>query len=259
MTTLTKLRCATWNVHRGRGAHGRVEPARATNAIETDLGSLSLDVLALQEADEEIRPHRRIFDAGQIASVTGLKYLHNEDRLRWSRDSDGFLGTVLFINPTLRIVHSDVIDLPGHCHRGAVSVEIDTGSTRFRIMSTHLSLSQPLRIVQMRIIGQYLRRRPAMQTVLLGDLNEWRPWGGLMFNGRIVGTRFRGPSVPTYPSGRPLLSLDRIMTDRSRCVDQVRTIAGPRVVTASDHLPLFAEVTISDADRAGGAASDTAV
>ncbi|MEM9344418.1 MAG: endonuclease/exonuclease/phosphatase family protein [Pseudomonadota bacterium] len=241
MTDLTRLRCATWNVHRARGTDGVVDPDRVIQAIAADLAPLSLDVLALQEADGECRPHARILDIARIAEVTGLRYAHDEPRLRWGPESDGFLGTILFLDPALTVTHADVIDLPGHCHRGAISVEV--GDT-VRLMSMHLSLSQPLRMVQMRIIGQYLRRRPGMQTILLGDFNEWRPWGGWMFSKRLVGSRFRGPALRTFPSTRPLLPLDRILTDRGR-VEDSSVVTSPALTVASDHLPLFACVKIS--------------
>lgn len=97
----------------------------------------------------------------------------------------------------------------------------------------------------MRIIGQYLRRRPSMQTLLLGDLNEWRPWGGLAFSKRIVGTRFRGPARRTFPTGCPILPLDRILTDREGEVTDLRVIDTPQTNLASDHRPLVGVVKIS--------------
>ena len=239
-----QLRCATWNVHRARGTDGTVDPGRVMDAIDAELSPLGLDVLALQEADEECRPHARIFDIKRIAGSTGLEYVHADARMRWGPQSDGFLGTILFLGPALQRTHTDVIDLPGHCHRGAVVVEAHHAVRPVRLMSTHLSLAQPLRIVQMWIIGQYLRRRPAMQTILLGDLNEWRPCGGLMLHRRLVGTALRGPVRRSFPSTRPLLPLDRIVTDAPGEVRALRAISAPQVVLASDHLPLEAIVTV---------------
>lgn len=239
-----QLRCATWNVHRARGADGRVDPARVVDGIEQALVPLGLDVLALQEADGECYPHARIFDVHDIAARTGLRYVHDAEA-RYGADSDGFLGTILFLGPSLEALRTDVIDLPGHCHRGAVAVEAGCAGRMVRIMSTHLSLSQPLRIVQMRIIGQYLRRRPQMQTILLGDLNEWRPWGGMMLHRRLVGTALRGPVARSFPSTRPLLPLDRILTDAPGSVRQVRAVRHRAVALASDHLPVEAIVTVS--------------
>lgn len=241
---LVDLRCSTWNIHRAKGADGRVDPERVVAAIGSVLAPRGLDILALQEADEECRPHARIVDTARIASLTGLRSVHDRAELRWGPESDGFLGTILFVHPALQQTHADVIDLPGHCHRGAISIETSREGRNFRVMSTHLSLSQPLRILQMRIIGQYLRRRPKMQTILLGDLNEWRPWGGLCFAPRLVGARFEGPVRRTFPAACPLLPLDRILTDAPGCVRDVEAINTPATNAASDHRPLAGVVTV---------------
>ena len=239
------LRCATWNIHRAKGQDGRVDLDRIHTAIEQEIAGIALDLLALQEADEECRPHARLLDMERLATETGLIYMHNEDRLRWGPKSDGFLGTIVFLHPRFEITHRDVLDLPGHCHRGAVSIEAMYLGTPFRVMSMHLSLSQPLRIVQMRIVGQFLRRRPAMQTILLGDFNEWRPWGGLMFNANLLGRRFHGTARSTFPSRYPFLPLDRIMTDRAGSIEDVSVLRSPVLQIASDHLPLSANVKIA--------------
>jgi endonuclease/exonuclease/phosphatase family metal-dependent hydrolase len=242
---LLKLRCATWNVHRAKGRDGVVDPGRVVAAIGNVLLPFAGDVLALQEADGECRPHASIFPVEQIAELTGLRYQHDTPALRWGPQSDGFLGTILFLHPRFTRIHTDVIDLPGHCHRGAISIETQVEGRNCRIMSTHLSLSQPLRILQMRIIGQYLRRRPKMQTILLGDLNEWRPWGGLALAQRVVGTRLRGAAPRTFPSGFPLLPLDRILTDAPGRVMDVQVIDTPATNIASDHRPLAGLVSVA--------------
>ena len=244
MSETVSIRCVTWNVHRSKGTDGRRDPARVEGVIADEIAALSLDVLALQEADEECRPHERIFDVYRIAEATGLTYVHDRPDLRWGPESDGFLGTILFLSPRFDRRHAEVIDLPGHCHRGAIAVEAGIAGRSIRIMSAHLSLSQPLRVIQMRILGQYLRRRPPMQTILLGDFNEWRPWRGLTFHDRLVGTQLRGPTRATFPSRQPVLPLDRILTDCNAPVEDMRVLSTPQTRVASDHLPLFANVTL---------------
>lgn len=238
------VRCVTWNVHRAKGTDGRRDTSRVEAVIAGDIATEKPDVLALQEADEECRPHERIFDTGNIERATGLGYAHDSPDLRWGPESSGFLGTILFLSRTFRRHHADVIDLPGHCHRGAIALEADFKGKNVRLMSAHLSLSQPLRIMQMRILGQYLRRRPPMQTIFLGDMNEWRPWRGLTFHDRLVGTRFRGPTPASFPSTRPFLPLDRILTDKGALVQGTRVLKTPETRVASDHLPVFAQVTV---------------
>ncbi len=241
---MTELTAITWNIHRAKGQDGVVDPGRVMDAIETDLVPLSPQILALQEADGECRPHARIIDVNRIADATGLTYVHDNPSLRWGSESDGFLGTILFLHPHFQRTNADVIDLPGHCHRGAVVVEAHYEGRALRVMSTHLSLSQPLRIVQMRVIGQYLRRRPRKPTILLGDLNEWRPWGGLSLAKRVVGSKFSGPVTATFPSLCPVFPLDRILADLNGRVDSARVIKTPLVKQASDHLALIGRVTV---------------
>lgn len=237
------IRCITWNVHRAKGTDGRRDAARVEAYLGADIAAEKPDILALQEADEECRPHAGIFDVAKIAETTGLRYVHDTPDLRWGPESDGFLGTILFLSPRFSRLHTDVIDLPGHCHRGAIAVETRISDRHLRVMSLHLSLSQPLRMVQMRIIGQYLRRRPAMPTVLLGDFNEWRPWGGLMFHHRLVGSRFSGPAKASFPSKWPIFPLDRILADRGAKISGLRVLTSPMARIASDHLPICADVT----------------
>lgn len=242
------IRCATWNIHRAKGSDGKIDPNRVVGAIKAELVPLRLDVLALQEADEESRPHARIVDVQKISELTGLTYTQEDPTLRWGSQSDGFLGSILFLSDRFQCTHADVIDLPGHCHRGALSVETLVDGFRLRITTTHLSLSQPLRVIQMRIIGQYLHRRPTMQTLMLGDFNEWRPWGGLMFHRRIIGTAFRGPARASFPSRVPFLPLDRILTDLPGTVSEVQALRSEVLMRASDHLPLTGTVKLGKAD-----------
>jgi len=240
-----RLTCASWNIHRAKGTDGILDPARVVNAIESCIAPRGPDVLALQEADGDCPPHARIVDVAKIATATGLDYIHTTPELRWGPDSDGFLGTILFLHPRMQRTHADVIDLPGHCHRGAITVETIVAGRPCRIMSAHLSLFQPLRIVQMRIVGQYLRRRPKMQTILLGDFNEWRPWGGMMFSEKVVGRAFRGPAKPSFPTRFPVLPLDRILTDGPGVVENLSVLNAPETNLSSDHRPVFGAVTVA--------------
>jgi endonuclease/exonuclease/phosphatase family metal-dependent hydrolase len=237
--------CATWNIHRARGRDGRVDPVRVADAITRDLSPVGdHHVLALQEADGECPPHAGILDLDRIEAETGLRHVHRETHMRWGPQSHGFLGSILFLHPAIAVTALDVVDLPGHCHRGAVVVDTLHDGVACRIMTMHLSLSQPLRIVQMRIIGQYLRRRPEMQTLLLGDLNEWRPWSGLAFSRHLLGRRFDGGVRRTFPAHRPVLPLDRILSDRAGAVQSLQAVDTPAIRAASDHLPLTARVVL---------------
>ncbi|MGZ9811647.1 endonuclease/exonuclease/phosphatase family protein [Pseudoroseicyclus sp. H15] len=237
------LRAVSWNVHRGRGGDGRVDPGRILRTLADEVCPTgSADILGLQEADDEVPPHGRILDIPAIEAATGLRSVHDRPSLRWGAESDGFLGSILFLPPGWRITHADVIDLPGHCHRGAIAVEAEAPDGLLRILCTHLSLGQALRIVQMRTLVQYIFRRPRMPSVLMGDLNEWRPWGGLAFSPRVTGCRLTGPSAPSFPVRRPILPLDRILCDVPGAVSGLEVLDGPGIRAASDHRPIRARI-----------------
>ena len=240
------LTVTTWNIHRGRGADGRIDPDRIARALAAEVCPPgAAHVLALQEADAEAPPHRAVLPARTVTAATGLVTAHAGPRRRWGAASLGFHGNALFVTPGWRIRDVTLLDLPGVCPRGAILAEMaPPGGPALRLLTAHLSLWQPLRIAQMRVIGQHLARRAALPTILAGDLNEWRPWGGAMLARRVTGRRLSGPAPATFPVRRPLLPMDRVLSDTPRGVAAARALTGPLIRAASDHLPLRARVHV---------------
>nr|WP_299562013.1 endonuclease/exonuclease/phosphatase family protein [uncultured Sulfitobacter sp.] len=234
--------CATWNVHRARGGDTRVDPQRIERVIANEIAATRPDILALQEADGEQPPYDGLIDPHRIEAATGLDWLHRPTDARWGAQSHGFLGTVLYLHPAFEVRTRALIDLPGHYPRGAVVAEVRRNGHDLRIIATHLSLLQGLRAVQMRTLGQYIARRPKMRTLLLGDLNEWRPWGGLALSRRFFGSTLRGGAVASFPVRRPVLPLDRILTDDATGPTGLAALDSPAIRAASDHRPLVARI-----------------
>jgi endonuclease/exonuclease/phosphatase family metal-dependent hydrolase len=240
----TAIVCATWNIHRGRGTDGRIDPDRIARALASEVCASGTDgrrpdILALQEADGEQPPYAGFLPMDRIERDTGLVHAQPPP-LRWGADSHGFHGNILMLAPHLRVTDGTVVDLPGHYPRGAVVLDLATPAGPLRAITLHLSLSQPLRIAQMRTLALHLDRRRPLPLLILGDLNEWRPWGGLAFSPRVTGRRLHGPARATFPARTPLLPLDRILTDRTGTLTDARTLNGPLARSASDHRPLRA-------------------
>ncbi|MEL7212296.1 MAG: endonuclease/exonuclease/phosphatase family protein [Pseudomonadota bacterium] len=238
------LSCVSWNIHRGRGEDGVVDPDRTVRVLCEEVCSAETEVLVLQEADEERPPHRGFLDIRAIEAQTGLRYVHTEAHSRWGEHSHGFLGVVCFVRGGIEIDAVRVLDMPGHCHRGAVILDLRKAGQVIRVIGTHLSLSQALRIVQMRTLGQYLFRQSARPSVLCGDLNEWRPWGGLALSRRVLGVQFSGPALATFPVRRPVLPLDRFLASGGARVAHAKVLDGPVIRIASDHRPLSAQIVL---------------
>jgi len=247
----TALLCATWNIHRGRGADGRIDPDRIARAIASEVCAPDENgtrpaILALQEADGERPPYEGFLPMDLITAATGLIHAHTPP-LRWGAASHGFNGNILLLAPHLTVTDGAMVDLPGHYPRGAVVLDLSTPAGPLRTITLHLSLSQPLRIAQMRTLAQHLDRRRPMPLLLLGDLNEWRPWGGLALSQRVLGRRLHGPARATFPARAPILPLDRILSDRQGRVTDLRVLDGPLARAASDHRPLRARLTMQSA------------
>ena len=248
MEETATLACVSWNIHRGRGQDGVVDATRTLDVLLEDVCAEAPDILCLQEADEEPRPQRGLLDLGRLRAGTDLSHAHGSPASRWSGESHGFLGVVLFHGPAVVLEDLVLLDLPGHCHRGADVADILFRGRPARVVGTHLSLSQVLRIAQMRSIGQHLARSAPRQTIICGDLNEWRPWGGLALSRGVLGLAFRGPAPSTFPSGRPILPLDRILTSAPGRVENARALDSAGIRAASDHRPLAASVVIGPVD-----------
>lgn len=236
--------CLSWNIHRGRGNDGHVDPDRTLSVLRDEVWRAGPDALFLQEADEEVQPYRGVLDVSAIEATTGLSYMHTERVTRSSHVSHGFLGMIAFLHPSFDVEEVRLVDLPGVCPRGAVVLDATRDGRKLRFITTHLSLSQPLRMAQMRTISQHVRRFDERQVILCGDLNEWRPWGGLALSQRLLGHAFKGPAKPTFPIRRPLLALDRVLTTAPGHVEKVEVLDGPGIRMTSDHRPLLAHIRV---------------
>ncbi|CTQ51243.1 hypothetical protein JDO7802_03282 [Jannaschia donghaensis] len=213
-------------------------------AIASTIVPTAPDILALQEADSDDAPHQAILNMEELGRMTGLQSVHDGDNMRWGPQSGGFLGNILLLDPAMTLRDRRILELPGRCPRAAVLAEVEVAGHPLRIVSCHLSLAQALRAVQLRTVGQVLARRAPMQTILLGDLNEWRPWGGIALSRPMMGMDLTGPVRRTFPAGCPLLPLDRILTDNGTDVFDARALNSDAIHAASDHRPLAARVEL---------------
>jgi endonuclease/exonuclease/phosphatase family metal-dependent hydrolase len=238
------LGCATWNIHRARDAHGHFDPQRITRLIADDRRLGGADMFSLHEAEGEHHPFAGFPALACLYAKTGLRSVHVDPGSRWRVGSQGFLGTILMLRAPLVAAKVQVVDLPGHYPRGAVLADVTGGPVPFRVVATHLSLLQTLRIVQMRTLAQLLNRLPPLPLLLMGDLNEWRPWGGWALNERVVGRRLHGTARSTFPARVPFLPLDRILCDVPGAVQGTMALRDKVYRTASDHLPLTARLVL---------------
>ncbi len=236
-----ELGVASWNVHGCVGIDGRWHPER----VATVLRELGADLIGLQEVDCRARlgASRRALD--HLAAATGLRAVAGPTmRFPGPRGALAeWYGNALLTR--LPVKRSFAMDLScaGHEPRGALVVDLDGRGRAVRAVVTHLGLrheerrSQVERLLAGLSAGGAAGGAPGGPlTVILGDLNEWRPDApSLMRLHEAV-----GPSAPvaTFPALFPLLALDRIAVAPPGGLVAVRAHASRTARLASDHLPV---------------------
>lgn len=230
------LKVASYNIRKCIGTDRIRRPDRILDVLR----EIDADIVALQEADRRfgVRPAalpHTLIDHSPWAAVP----LNRGDH------SLGWHGNAILVRRGAAVRDCGHIDLPTVEPRGAVFADIDIDGVALRIVGMHLDLSGLRRRQQARAIIAALATRAPRPTILMGDLNEWTPNGGVLreFSGsyRIAIT---GPS---FHSRRPVARLDRIMADRGIAIVRSGVHDSLLARRASDHLPVWARMAFDAA------------
>jgi endonuclease/exonuclease/phosphatase family metal-dependent hydrolase len=227
-----RLRVATYNIHRCIGRDGLEEPDRIAGVLRRIRG----DVIALQEAAYASTGPVNILE--DLARSTGTEAIAGPTLL----EEKGQYGNALLTRIKPVGVRRLNISVPGREPRGALAMELSIGGRRVRMVATHLGLRPVERRYQVRRLLTLLDPAAADVTIVLGDFNEWYLWARpLRWLARRLGAL---PALPTFPSHRPLLALDRIWVHPPESVLRLRLHFSRTAAVASDHLPLVADIRI---------------
>jgi endonuclease/exonuclease/phosphatase family metal-dependent hydrolase len=233
-STTPTLRVATYNVHSWKGTDGAVDPQRVMAVI----ADLDADVVALQEV---VSP--RLAGTGhslrEMAGERGYHVTFGPTMFR----SDSRYGNALLSRLAPAGIGRHDLECHGREPRGALDVAFDCQGTTVRCLATHLGLGRRERTCQIRKLRPLLREDGAHVTLLMGDLNEWLPWG--YARRRTRGLFGAAPALRTFPARFPLLALDRIHVRPRHRLVSIGVIRDAATRLASDHLPLLAEVDVS--------------
>ncbi len=232
-----RLVAASYNIHKCIGTDGVFDPDRIIAVIE----ELDCDVLALQEADRRLGVRAGLLDVEAMERRTGLRLVPVAVR----PDSHGWHGNALFVRGG-KATRVRRIDLPYAEPRGAVMAEIDIEGAPLRVIGAHLGLLKRSRKRQASALISAVDRTDPMPTLLMGDFNEWRPDrpDSPLFELEPLFGPF-GLSHPSFPSRRPILTLDRILGWPHGTIEDIAVHHSPLARVASDHLPVKALVDIS--------------
>jgi endonuclease/exonuclease/phosphatase family metal-dependent hydrolase len=238
------LRVATYNVHGCVGVDGRYDPGR----VAAVLRELNADIIGLQEIDNH-RPLRQgLHQLELLARATGLEAVPGLNICA----KRGEYGNALLTRLPVVAVRRLDLSVPGREPRGAIDADLVGPEGRVRVIVTHLGLAPAERHKQIAGILDALLPGPEPwpPTLLMGDINEWLPGGGLRVETltRRFAAAFCGR---TFPAILPVLYLDRIFAHPKpeRALFAVHRSRLAR--WASDHLPVRGELAWSASSDAG--------
>lgn len=225
------LRVASYNIRKCVGLDWRRRPDRIAGILH----GLDADVIALQEADKRLGrrpaalPAVLFQDAGRlrVAPVAG-----NSTSLGWH-------GNAVLLDEALGVSDITRLPLPGLEPRGAAIVEAEAQGRPIRIVATHLGLLRRDRRKQIDTIVNALTARPNRPTIIMGDMNEWAQDKGLEPLNAGFTTHSPGHS---FHAARPIAGLDRIAHCSGFALAAAGVIETPETRTASDHLPVWADL-----------------
>lgn len=228
---MTVLRVLSYNVRSLRGGPEAV--CRVIRAAEPD-------VVCVQEAPRFLRWRTRCADLARRAGllvVTG------------GRDA---AGNLVLCQLGVEVEHTANLLLEpvdGLHRRGAAAAVCRLRGSRFALAGTHLDLEPAARL---RHTGELLDRLPrsgvpaSVPLVVAADLNE-EPSGGSwsLLGERLADTgAAAGCVAATFPATDPRRRIDAVFADRSIAVRSCTVVDSADASSASDHLPVLAELEL---------------
>lgn len=157
-------------------------------------------------------------------------------------DERGHYGNAVLTRLPVSAVNRLDISLPHREPRGAIEVSLRVDGLNVQLIATHLGLRPRERRHQIKTLLRRFDDGHADVQVLLGDLNEWFLWGRpLRWLRRVFGD---APAPRTFPSKSPWFKLDRFWVDPRVTLTDLRVHMSPTARTASDHLPVVAELDV---------------
>jgi endonuclease/exonuclease/phosphatase family metal-dependent hydrolase len=239
------FRVLTYNVHHCRGTDGRLSPARICDVI----ASCRPDIVALQELDVGRARTGSVDQAHAIAHELEMHLLFHPS-VRVMEEQYG--NAILTTRPAKLVKAGPLPGRVGLEPRGALWASVQVGGAHLQVITTHLGLRGPERLLQVEaLLGPDWLGHPACRdpVLLLGDFNALphsRVYKRLAAHMRDAQASVRfHRAAATFPSRLPLARIDHVFMGASVEAVRVEALRTPLARVASDHLPLLLEFRLA--------------
>ncbi len=239
-----RFRIATYNIHKCRGVDGRVHPERVARVLE----EVNADIVSLQEVVSHEGAATADHQADYLAGRLGLVGAMGETR----KHRGGAYGNVTLSRWDFKLVRPIDITVGVREQRVALRTDIRLGPHILHVFNVHLGTAVRERRQQaVRLLDQDLLRALDISgpRIVLGDFNEWvhgMVTRTLVAEFHLTDLRAYLTRVRSYPALLPLLNLDHIYFDHHLRIEKAFFHRTRRSLIASDHLPLVADLVLSD-------------
>ena len=235
------LRVLCYNIHHGEGVDGKVDLIRQSEVIN----SCSPDLVALQEVDDKTERTGRIDQTARLAELTGLngRFVHQLD-FEGGRYGQAILSKFPISEVTLHWLPG----MPDRERRIAGAVVVQVNDLKLTFVTTHLHHNnESFRQQQSSQLNQVFAKHAetlGLPMILAGDLNATPDSQPLRTLREEWQSATEGQAdMLTFPAVKPERQLDYILTSPQGRI-AVRSVKVINEHVASDHCPLFAEMTI---------------
>jgi len=243
--SVPSLRIVTYNVHKCRGMDRRVRPERIVQVLR----ELRPDIVALQEVVSLEGGSREEDQARFVAEELGFHFAFGENRLH----KGGRYGNVVLTRFPIQSYQNYDISAGGRERRGCLRTDVRLNNATLHIFNVHFGTrffeqrKQARKLFDEGIVVNDELHGP---RIVLGDFNEWLRGKA----SHLLAEHFQSADIRlqlgrkrTYPGLLPFLHLDHIYFDDSLALTTVGLHRSRRALIASDHLPIFADFHLRQA------------
>ena len=245
---MTRLRVATYNIHKGVQGVGpvrRLEIHNLGHAIE----QFDADIVCLQEVRKLHTREARHFSRwpelpqAEFLAPQGYEAVYRTNAVtRYGEHGNAMLSRW----PVVAHQHEDMSDHRFE-QRGLLHCEVQVHGRTVHVIVVHLGLVRASRLRQVAQLKLFIAREiPADVPVLVaGDFNDW---GAVVTKAMAAGglQAFLAPGFSTFPSRLPIVQLDHVYA-RGLLPVGLDVPKGRIWWRMSDHLPLIAEFELPPA------------